>query len=513
MMRGGGAPRSCCPVVARGAAGVLWVYNGVEIIANHQGNRTTPSFVAFTSTKRLAGYAAKNQVAVNAANTVYDVKWLIGRHFSEPSVQRDLQHFSYLVVAEDGDMLFVQIECQVSTTQFVVDATATQHHHQSLGGCRVGDIPGRIPGDVPSGVPGGMAGGLCSMLGDMSGGMPGGKAGGMVCGAACRVADPSASDSNMTMEDNDWRVALATPGGGLSPTSGGGGGGAGGGGTTTPATALLRTVLATAEAARSAWAGPVPLVTAAAADTRALVAAVTAAADADLDAHRGSLDTARAYYAVTVLIDVLGCLAGGPSPPAAPVGGGGGGHATASPAAGGAAAGCPAAGAPADDGATADRARYAVAHIMKALADGGPAADGTVGPPPASAWAACRSAAAAAAAPGAAAVAAALAADATVEPPALTAAADALARHRGGGGAGGAPPSSPPSSSPPSSPATPAAAAAAGAGASLLTAARATKKAASALDFGDAPAARRCLRAALRALDGVGRGPADGVGG
>lgn len=308
-------------------------------------------------------------------------------------------------------------------------------------------------------------------------------------------------------------VALATPGGGLSPTSGGGGGGAGGGGTTTPATALLRTVLATAEAARSAWAGPVPLVTAAAADTRALVAAVTAAADADLDAHRGSLDTARAYYAVTVLIDVLGCLAGGPSPPAAPVGGGGGGHATASPAAGGAAAGCPAAGAPADDGATADRARYAVAHIMKALADGGPAADGTVGPPPASAWAACRSAAAAAAAPGAAAVAAALAADATVEPPALTAAADALARHRGGGGAGGAPPSSPPSSSPPSSPATPAAAAAAGAGASLLTAARATKKAASALDFGDAPAARRCLRAALRALDGVGRGPADGVGG
>lgn len=97
-------------MVYRGAAGALWVHNGVEIIANYQGNRTTPSFVAFTWTKRLAGYAAKNQVAVKgAANTVYDVKWLIGRHFSEPSVQRDLQHFSHPVVAKDGDMLFVQI--------------------------------------------------------------------------------------------------------------------------------------------------------------------------------------------------------------------------------------------------------------------------------------------------------------------------------------------------------------------------------------------------------------------
>ena len=75
----------------------------VEIIANDQGNRTTPSYVAFTGTERLVGDAAKNQVAMNPTNTVYDAKRLIGRKFSETSVQSDLKHFSYDVVASDGD--------------------------------------------------------------------------------------------------------------------------------------------------------------------------------------------------------------------------------------------------------------------------------------------------------------------------------------------------------------------------------------------------------------------------
>ena len=75
----------------------------VEIIANDQGNRTTPSYVAFTETERLVGDAAKNQVAMNPTNTVYDAKRLIGRKFTESSVQSDLKHFSYDVVARDGD--------------------------------------------------------------------------------------------------------------------------------------------------------------------------------------------------------------------------------------------------------------------------------------------------------------------------------------------------------------------------------------------------------------------------
>ncbi|KAK1373690.1 hypothetical protein POM88_029883 [Heracleum sosnowskyi] len=65
----------------------VWQHDRVEIIANDQGNRTTPSYVAFTDTERLIGDAAKNQVAMNPTNTVFDAKRLIGRRISDASVQ------------------------------------------------------------------------------------------------------------------------------------------------------------------------------------------------------------------------------------------------------------------------------------------------------------------------------------------------------------------------------------------------------------------------------------------
>jgi len=80
----------------------VFQHGKVEIIANDQGNRTTPSYVAFTDNERLIGDAAKNQVAMNPANTVFDAKRLIGRKYDDATVQQDKKHWSFNVVNENS---------------------------------------------------------------------------------------------------------------------------------------------------------------------------------------------------------------------------------------------------------------------------------------------------------------------------------------------------------------------------------------------------------------------------
>lgn len=87
-----------------------WKNNNVEIIANDQGNRTTPSYVAFTDTERLVGNAAKNQISMNPENTIFDAKRLIGRKFSDQQIQNDMKHWSFQVSPDSNDKPFISVQ-------------------------------------------------------------------------------------------------------------------------------------------------------------------------------------------------------------------------------------------------------------------------------------------------------------------------------------------------------------------------------------------------------------------
>ncbi|TRX95620.1 hypothetical protein FHL15_003578 [Xylaria flabelliformis] len=103
-----GTTYSCVGVMQKGK---------VEILVNDQGNRITPSYVAFTEDERLVGDAAKQQAANNPHNTIYDVKRFIGRKWSEKTLQSDLKHFPYKVIEKDGKPV-VQVDVHGSPKKF-----------------------------------------------------------------------------------------------------------------------------------------------------------------------------------------------------------------------------------------------------------------------------------------------------------------------------------------------------------------------------------------------------------
>ena len=90
----------------------------VNIIANEQGNRTTPSYVGFTENERLIGEAAKNQVERNPENTVFDAKRLIGRKFNEKEVQNDMKHWPFKVIEGSDQKPMIQVKFKGKEEKF-----------------------------------------------------------------------------------------------------------------------------------------------------------------------------------------------------------------------------------------------------------------------------------------------------------------------------------------------------------------------------------------------------------
>jgi len=96
----------------------IWENNGVTIIPNDQGNRTTPSWVAFTEYERLIGDSAKAQGNTNPSNTIYDAKRLMGRKYSDPLVQEDIAHWPFTITEGQNDKPIFNVSYLQQTHQF-----------------------------------------------------------------------------------------------------------------------------------------------------------------------------------------------------------------------------------------------------------------------------------------------------------------------------------------------------------------------------------------------------------
>ncbi|XP_054785857.1 heat shock cognate 70 kDa protein-like [Prosopis cineraria] len=97
----------------------VWQHGRAEIIVNDQGNRTTPSYVAFTDTQRMVGDAAKNLAAHNPTNTIFDAKRLIGRRFSDTHVQSDINLWPFKVICGENDRPKIAVNLKSQERQFL----------------------------------------------------------------------------------------------------------------------------------------------------------------------------------------------------------------------------------------------------------------------------------------------------------------------------------------------------------------------------------------------------------
>lgn len=129
----------------------VWQHGKVEIIANEQGNRTTPSYVAFTDTERLIGDSAKNQATRNPENTVFDAKRLIGRQFSESSVQSDIKHFPFGVSKDENGKCSINVDFKGDKKEYTPEQissmvlTKMKDTAENFLGCKVENAVVTVP--------------------------------------------------------------------------------------------------------------------------------------------------------------------------------------------------------------------------------------------------------------------------------------------------------------------------------------------------------------------------------
>jgi heat shock protein 1/8 len=129
----------------------IWQNDRVEIIANEQGNRTTPSYVAFTDTERLIGDAAKSQSAGNSKNTIFDAKRLIGRKFDDSTVKHNMSHWPFTVKPSSDNKPLIEVDFKGERSTFQPEEisamilTKMKQTAESYLGCEVRDAVITVP--------------------------------------------------------------------------------------------------------------------------------------------------------------------------------------------------------------------------------------------------------------------------------------------------------------------------------------------------------------------------------
>jgi len=122
----------------------------VEIIANDQGNRTTPSFVSFTSDDRLIGEPAKSSASMNPINTIFDVKRLMGRNYNDKEVQDELKHLPYKVINKNNRPV-IEVEYKGETKQYTPEEISSmilnkmKEIAEAFVGCDINDAVITVP--------------------------------------------------------------------------------------------------------------------------------------------------------------------------------------------------------------------------------------------------------------------------------------------------------------------------------------------------------------------------------